>query len=66
MKVNKIIAVYGPTTSNKLGLVLKLAEYLWGKQKIETEAINVDSRKIYQEFVVSQNYPNEEFKKKIK
>ncbi|MFH1560995.1 MAG: hypothetical protein ABID04_00210 [Patescibacteria group bacterium] len=64
--MNKIVAVYGPTTSNKLGLVLKLAEYLWGKYKIEAEAINVDSRKIYREFVVSQGYPNEEFKKKVK
>lgn len=64
--MNKIVAIYGPTTSNKMGLALKLSEYLWGKHKIEPEVINVDSRKIYRDFIISQSLPTKKFSAKAK
>ncbi|OGC47422.1 MAG: hypothetical protein A3A94_03255 [Candidatus Portnoybacteria bacterium RIFCSPLOWO2_01_FULL_43_11] len=64
--MEKIIAIYGPTTSNKLGLVFNLSKYLWGKYRINSEVINADSRKIYKDFKISQSLPIESFFKKIK
>lgn len=52
---HKIIAIYGPTTSDKTGLALNLAKYIYGKYHINTEIVNVDSRKIYKGFVISQH-----------
>jgi len=53
--MKKLIAIYGPTTSNKLGLSLNLAKYIFGKYHINTEIVNVDSRKIYKGFKISQH-----------
>jgi tRNA A37 N6-isopentenylltransferase MiaA len=64
--MNKIAAIYGPTTSNKLGLALNLAKYVWGKYQLEPEVVNVDSRKIYQGFIVSQSLPTDIFLQKVK
>jgi len=64
--MDKIIAIYGPTTSDKLGLALNLSKYIFGKYQIDSEVINVDSRKIYKEFKISQSLPTQEFLKKIK
>src|SRR3989338_142504 len=63
--MNKIIAIYGPTTSNKLGLALNLSKYIWGKYQIDPEIINADSRKIYKGFIVSQSLPSESFLQEI-
>jgi len=63
---NKIIAIYGPTTSSKLSLALSLSKYIWGKYNIEPEVINVDSRKIYKEFIISQSLPSKELHAKVK
>lgn len=64
--MKKIVVVYGPTTSNKLGLALNLSKYVWGKYRIETEVINTDSRKIYRGFIVSQSLPDKSFSEKVK
>ena len=64
--MNKIIAIYGPTTSNKLGLALSVSKYIWGKYQINSEIVNADSRKIYRGFIVSQSLPSESFLQKIK
>lgn len=64
--MNKIIAIYGPTTSNKLGLALNLSKYIWGKHHIEPEVVNTDSRKVYRGFVISQGLPTEAFREKVK
>ena len=63
--MNKIIAIYGPTTSNKLGLAYNLSKYVWGKYEIDPEVVNTDPIKAYRGFVVSQSYPNENFKEKV-
>ncbi|MEA2113584.1 MAG: hypothetical protein U9P63_02940 [Patescibacteria group bacterium] len=64
--MNKIIAIYGVTTSNKLGLAFNLSKYIWGKYQIDSEIINTDSRKIYKDFNVSQSLPTKHFLEKAK
>ncbi len=64
--MDKIIAIYGITTSNKLGLAFDLSKYIWGKHRIDSEIVNVDSRKIYDGFNVSQSQPIEPLLKKTK
>lgn len=48
----KIIAIYGPTISEKTGLAVNLAKYIWGKYNIEVELISSDSKKVYKELTV--------------
>lgn len=55
--MEKVIAIYGPTTSGKLSLALHLSKYIWGKFHLEPEIVNTDSRKIYQGFIISQSLP---------
>lgn len=64
--MDKIIVIYGPTTSNKLGLALNLSKYIWGKYQIESEVINTDSRKIYKGFTISQSLPSKSFLQKAR
>lgn len=55
MKLNidkKIIAIYGPTISEKTGLAINIAKYVWGKYNIEPELISADSKKVYKELTV--------------
>lgn len=63
--MDKIIAIYGPTTSNKLGLAYNLSKYVWGKYHIDPEVINTDPIKAYKSFEVSQSYPHQNFKEKV-
>ncbi len=52
-KINKkIIAIYGPTISEKTGLAVNLAKYIWGKYAIDAELISADSKKVYKELTV--------------
>lgn len=52
-KINKkIIAIYGPTISEKTGLAVNLTKYIWGKHNIEVELISADSKKVYKELTV--------------
>jgi tRNA A37 N6-isopentenylltransferase MiaA len=48
----KIIAIYGPTISEKTGLAINIAKYIWGKYNIEPELISADSKKVYKELTV--------------
>lgn len=64
--MDKIIAIYGPTTSNKLGLALNLTKYLWGRYCIQSEIVNIDARKIYKGFSISQSLPGKAFSLKSK
>lgn len=48
----KIIAIYGPTISEKTGLAVNIAKYIWGKYNIEVELISADSKKVYKELTV--------------
>lgn len=43
----KLIVVFGPTSSGKTDLSLKIAKYLWGKYHLESEIISTDSRQVY-------------------
>lgn len=52
---NKVIAIYGPTVSNKTGLAVDVAKYIWGKYNIEPELISADSRKAYRDLNVGQS-----------
>ncbi len=63
--MDKIIAIYGPTTSNKLGLAYNLSKYVWGKYNIDPEVANTDPIKAYKGFDISQSYPNKNFKEKV-
>ncbi len=64
--MNQVISIFGPTTSNKLGLALNLAKYIFGKFRIDSEIINVDSRKIYKGFEISQSLFQEDLLKNVK
>jgi len=64
--MDKVIAIYGPTTSNKLGLALSLSKYIWGKYQVASEVVNTDSRKIYRDFKISQSLPKKSLLQKVK
>lgn len=64
--MKKIIVIYGPTTSNKLGLTLKLSKHIWGKYHIEPEIVNTDARKVYSGFIISQSLPNKALETRVK
>ncbi len=46
--MNKLIVVFGPTSSGKTDLSLQLAKYIYGKYSIESEIVGTDSRQLYQ------------------
>ncbi len=55
----KSIVIYGPTTTEKMGLAYNLAKFIYGKIHIDSEIVNIDSRKIYKRFNISQSLPDE-------
>ncbi len=63
---NKIITVFGPTSSGKTRLSLQISKYIWGKTKIESEFISTDSRQIYKELNVASSKVSEKLQKKFK
>lgn len=63
---DKVIAIYGPTISEKTGLAVNIAKYLWGKYGIEPELVSADSRKVYKDLVIGQMALYSEYAKKIK
>lgn len=50
----KVIGVYGPMISEKMGLAVNLAKYIWGKYNLDVELISADSKKTYKDFCVGQ------------
>jgi tRNA A37 N6-isopentenylltransferase MiaA len=62
---NHVIAIFGPTTSNKLGIAIDLSKYIYGKHRLQSEIINTDSKKIYKGFDISQHLPKPELIKNI-
>lgn len=53
-----LLAIYGPTTSNKLGTALTVSKYIFGRYHLDSELINCDPRKIYSGFTISQSLPH--------
>lgn len=51
---NKVIGIFGPTISEKTGLAVNLAKYIWGKYNLEVELVSADSRKVYNELKIGQ------------
>ncbi len=63
---NKIITVFGPTSSGKTRLSLQISKYIWGKTKIESEFISTDSRQIYKELNVASSKVSDKLQEKFK
>jgi tRNA A37 N6-isopentenylltransferase MiaA len=61
----KSIVIYGPTTTGKMGLAYNLAKFIYGKIHIDSEIVNIDSRKIYKGFNISQSLPDENMDSKL-
>lgn len=61
----KILAIYGPTVSNKTGLAVNLAKWLWGRHQVESELVSMDSRKIYKELTAGQSLLTSDYEAKI-
>src|SRR3990167_2422769 len=45
--MDKLIVVFGPTSSGKTDLSLKLAKYIFDKYNVESEILGTDSRQLY-------------------
>lgn len=45
---NKIIVIFGPTSSGKTTLSLDIAEYIFEKYHLKSEMISADSRQVYE------------------
>lgn len=53
--VKKLIVIYGPTSSGKTDLSLKLVRYVYGKYHVESEIVGLDSRQIYKDMDIGTN-----------
>lgn len=47
LKVDKLLVIFGPTSSGKTDLSLILADYMNDKYKIKSKIISTDSRQLY-------------------
>lgn len=61
-----VIIIFGPTSSGKTDLSLKVAKYIWGISKIESEFISADSRQVFRDLDIGTNKIPEDLQKKYK
>ena len=52
---NKLLVVFGPTSSGKTRLSIEISKYIWGKFAVESEFINADSRQFYKFMDIGTN-----------
>ena len=64
--MNKSIVIFGPTTTGKMSVAYNLAKFIYGKTNIDSEIVNIDSRKIYKRFNISQSLPDENIVSRVK
>ena len=53
--MNKVISIFGPTTTSKTKLALDLSRFVFGRFQTNSELISADSRKIYIEMKIGQS-----------
>lgn len=44
---NKVIVIFGPTSSGKTDLAVRISKFIWGTYNIESAIISADSRQVY-------------------
>lgn len=64
-KNGKLLLIYGPTSSGKTDLAIKISKYLWGEFNIDSEIISADSRQIYKGLNIGTNKPDQEIMQKF-
>jgi len=62
---NKLIVVFGPTSSGKTDLALRIAKFIWGRMQIQSEFINADSRQVYKDMNIGASRVGKTFQKKF-
>jgi len=60
----KLIVIFGPTSSGKTDLSLRLAKYIYGKYHIESEMVSADSRQLYKGMDVGTSKVSDDVREK--
>jgi tRNA A37 N6-isopentenylltransferase MiaA len=59
----KLIIIFGPTSSGKTDLSLRLAKYIYGKHRKESELISADSRQVYKDMNIGTSKVSREVRR---